>query len=124
MAGRQEVGKEEVGGRGWRGKRLFLGPVTCTPKGSAMLLRCPRPTKVGWKERCILFPNREAFQRHSPPRKTLLETFPESFALISVRVGEAVLLKTRTSPGMTTYFAGLVNAKSKGGTPVFISRGQ
>lgn len=72
-------GEEEVEGRGWRGKRLFLGPVTCTPKGSAKLLCCPQPTKVGWEEGCILFPNREAFQRHSPPRKTLLETSFQEF---------------------------------------------
>lgn len=108
---RKTGGGEGGGGRkrSEAGRGLFLGPVMCTPKGSAMLLHCPPPTKVVWKERCILFPNREAFQnaptKTQSLRKTLLETFPESFALISVSVGEAMPLKTHTWPGTDyTYF--------------------
>lgn len=60
----RKAGGEEGGGgkkRSEVGRRFLLGPVMCTPKGSATLLHCPQPTNVVWKERCILFPNREAF---------------------------------------------------------------
>lgn len=57
-------------------------------------------------------------------RKTLLETFSESFALISVRVGEAMLLKTHKSPGTDyTYFASLINAKAER-DPHFYEQGE
>ena len=65
-----------------------------------------------------------AFQRHIPWRKTLLETFSESFILISVRIGEGKLLKTHM-PSSTNYIlCGPDQCKNKKDeTPIFVSRG-